>query len=54
VLFVAQDERHVTHHTRHHDGSWVLREYRDDDAVPLVSLPHALPVGAIYYDVPLA
>ncbi|HLT40287.1 MAG TPA: Uma2 family endonuclease [Enhygromyxa sp.] len=53
VLFVAQDERQVAHHTRQADGSWVLREYRDDDAVPLVSLPRPLPLGAIYYDVDL-
>lgn len=51
VLFVSQLERHVTHHTRQPDGAWVLRDYRDAAAVPLVSLPHPLPLSAIYHDV---
>lgn len=48
VVFVSQSERHVTHHTRQQDGSWVLRDYRDDAAVPFVSLPRPLPLDAIY------
>jgi Uma2 family endonuclease len=54
VLFVAQDERYATHHTRHPDGSWVLREYRGENAVPLVSLPRPLPLAAVYHNVALS
>ncbi|MFO7566338.1 MAG: Uma2 family endonuclease [Enhygromyxa sp.] len=50
VLFISQHERHVEHRVRHPDSSWVLRNYCGDDAVPLVSLPHPLPLSHIYYD----
>lgn len=48
VLFVRQDARHVEHRTRQPDGSWVLRNYRDDDAFPFVPLPRPLPLARIY------
>ena len=48
VLFVSQKERHVEHRTRQPDGSWVLRNYRGDDAVPFVSLPRPLPLDLVY------
>jgi Uma2 family endonuclease len=51
VLFIRQDRRLVDHYARQQDGSWVLREYRDDDAVPIASLPSSLPLSAIYYRV---
>jgi Uma2 family endonuclease len=53
VLFVHQDTRRVDHHTRQQDDSWVLRGYRDDDAVPLVSLPRPLGLARIYEGVEL-
>jgi Uma2 family endonuclease len=51
VLFVSQHARHVEHRTRQPDGSWVLRSYRGDDAVPLVSLPRPLALSRIYQGV---
>lgn len=53
VLFVSQDARQVEHYTRQQDGSWTLREYCDDDAVPLASLPSPLPLSQIYHGVAL-
>lgn len=47
-LLVSQDARHVEHHTRRPDGTWVLRDHRDDDAVPLLLLPQPLPLSRIY------
>jgi Uma2 family endonuclease len=51
VLFVSQTERQVDHRTRQPDGSWVLRSYRGDDAVPLISLPAPLSLSRIYQGV---
>jgi Uma2 family endonuclease len=53
VMFVHQDMRRVDHRTRQQDGSWVFRDYRDDDAVPLVSLPRPLALARIYEGVAL-
>ena len=49
LLLVSQEGRHVEHHTRPPDGSWVLRSYRGDDAVPLLSPPRLLPLSRIYH-----
>ncbi|MFO7566887.1 MAG: Uma2 family endonuclease [Enhygromyxa sp.] len=48
VVFVHQDARRVDHHVRQPDDSWVFRGYRDNDALPLVSLPRPLPLARIY------
>ncbi|MFV8755634.1 Uma2 family endonuclease [Nannocystaceae bacterium ST9] len=54
VLFVSQEQRHVESYTRQADGSWVLREYRGDDALPLESLAAPLPLARIYAGVALS
>jgi Uma2 family endonuclease len=48
IVFVSQRERRVECLTRQGDGSWNLRDYRDDDAVPLLSLKTPLLVRQIY------
>jgi Uma2 family endonuclease len=53
ALFVSQDVRHVVHSIRRLDGLWALRDYRDDDAVPLQLLSRPLPLSEIFRDVAL-
>ena len=43
------DSIHAEHYSRSHDGSWVLREYRGDDArIPLPSVQCEIHLGSIY------
>jgi Uma2 family endonuclease len=53
IMFVSQHERRVECLTRQADGSWNLRDYRDDDAVPLLLLSTPLLVRQIYDGVAL-
>ncbi len=48
VLFVHQDRAEVELYARQDDGSWLLREYRDNDKLPLAPLSAPLPLSAIY------
>jgi Uma2 family endonuclease len=54
ILFVSQDRPRIEAYTRQADDSWVLREYREDDALPLAALATPLPLGAIYAGVSFA
>jgi Uma2 family endonuclease len=53
LVFVSQREHHVECLTRQADGSWALRDYRDDAAVPLQSLATPLLLAQIYDGVEL-
>jgi Uma2 family endonuclease len=53
IVFVDQDVRQVECYTRQDDGSWVLREYRGEDALPLEPLADPLPLSRIYEGVVL-
>lgn len=46
VVFVRQDVREIECYTRQRDGSWVLREFRDDEALRVASL--SIPLSQIY------
>ena len=48
-LILHQDAVYAEHHSRQPDGSWLLREYRGEDAhIPLIALRCELPLGTIY------
>ena len=48
-LIIHQDAVYAEHYSRQPDGSWLLREYRGEDAhIPLPALTCELPLGAIY------
>jgi Uma2 family endonuclease len=51
LIFVSQVERRVEHFARQHDGSWLLREYRDDDEMPIATLGGALRLAELYLKV---
>ena len=51
LIFVSQVERRVEHFARQHDGSWLLREYRDDDEMPIATLDGALRLAELYLKV---
>ena len=48
IVLVSQRERYVECLTRQVDGSWSLRDYRDDAAVPLEILATPLSLPLIY------
>lgn len=48
LVFVSQHERYVECLTRQADGSWNLRDYRNDAQVPLLSLRTPLLLRQIY------
>ena len=48
-LILHQDAVYAEHYSRQPDGSWLLREYRGEDAhIPLVALACELALGPIY------
>lgn len=51
LIFVSQVERHVEHFARQPDGSWLLRECRDDDEMPIATLGGALRLAELYLKV---
>jgi Uma2 family endonuclease len=53
ILFISQHERRVECLTRQADGSWNLRDYQGDAAIPLLSLSTPLLVRQIYDGVEL-
>jgi Uma2 family endonuclease len=53
VVFISQHERRVETYTRQVDGSWLMRESRDEGALALRSLPGPLSLDLVYKDVAL-
>ncbi|MFO0646515.1 MAG: Uma2 family endonuclease [Polyangiales bacterium] len=51
LIFVSQTEPYVEHFARQADGSWLLREYRNDDEVPVATLGGALRLSELYLKV---
>lgn len=51
LTFVSQIERRVEHFALRPDGSWHLRESRDDDEMPIDTLCGALRLAALYLKV---
>ena len=48
LVFVWQTERHAEHFARQADGSWLLREYRGDDEMPIATLGGVIRLGEVY------
>ena len=53
VVFVSQETRMIELYARQEDDSWVLREYRGQAALPLLSLVEPLGLDRIYEGVVL-